>query len=218
MLQAFRRSTVTWEQTRCFGLLYYPHILHTRRYQAAALATCNEAHLQTPLASLVYDASGGGAPSRSDASIYRQFLLALRVDAQAASQLTPLPAVERYVDTHIALCNADGLTALAVAGLAMKWPIPAMYEKLLTGLTVFPELDGNALELFETHIERDSKHAKRVVLAIAPLIRTADDRNRLSSAIVASLDAQYLMMDELWEAVIAVQHGHVSRSKRVASN
>jgi len=205
LLAAFERSDVTWTQAQRFGLLYYPHILRTRRYQAAALATCDDEAAQFAFASILYDEYGEGSADQSHPAIYRQFLRGLGIEPDAAAQAPIVPELAQYIDTHFALCRHDELTAIAVAGLAMEWPIPPMYRKLVAGLRGFDALDESAIELFTGHMELDVEHGAMMTAAIAPLIQTTDDRRRVAAGVVASMDARRQMMDGLWTAVQAAE-------------
>jgi pyrroloquinoline-quinone synthase len=202
LLQSFERGDVTWEQARLFGLLYWPHIARTRLYQAAALSVTPHEDLQAAYAAILHDEYGCGDANRTHPAIYRRFLHALDWSPKDWDAVELWPALSDYVAVHGRLCGGgDWLVAAGAAGLAMEWPIPPMYERLLGGLRRFPQLSESALEIFTGHIGQDEDHARCVSDALARHLDASDARRRVEQGVWISLEARHRMLDALWAAL-----------------
>ena len=207
LVRAFGSGTLSFEQVRRFGLLYYPHIQRTRLYQAAALSISLDEPLQWALASILADEfaciEGRVEPSRTHPAIYRQFLRALGYSETDWADPPIIPELKSYIETHYALCaRHHPLTAIGCAGLAMEWPIPPLYRRLVAGLRRFDVLDDHALELFLGHIDIDIEHGQMIRTALEPHLDEALHREHLERGIFESLDARYRLMTGLERAII----------------
>jgi len=201
LLVAFGDGEVTWEQARLFGLLYWPHIQRTRLYQAAALSITPHEDLQAAYAAILADEYGHGDATRTHPAIYRRFLRALEWTEPDGDAVELLPALRDYVELHYRLCTSDWLVAAGAAGLAMEWPIPPMYARLLAGLRRFSQLAGGSLEIFAGHIDQDEQHGRSVRDALRRHLETEDARRRVERGVFLSLEARHRLLDGLWAAL-----------------
>lgn len=205
LVRAFEGEVLTFPQVREFGLLYYPHILRTRLYQAAALSRCLDEPLQFALASILADEYGSPDgqldPDRTHPAIYRKFLRALGHDEAGWADPPIIDELAAYIETHYTLCSGPELTAVGCAGLAMEWPIPPLYRRILTGLRRFEELDEDALELFVGHVDQDVVHGRLIRDALLPHVERTASRALVERGVFASLDARDAFMSGLARAI-----------------
>lgn len=210
LVRAFREGSLSWPEVRRFGLLYYPHIQRTRLYQARALSVMPDEPLQAAFASILADEYGHGDLGATHPAIYRRFLRALGFGPADWDRAPVLPALGRYTERHFSLCGgassdpanvAGWAVAAGAAGLAMEWPIPALYGSLVLGLRRFPPLDEGALELFTGHMGQDDEHAGLVETALEPWLAGAGVLAGLEEGALGSMDARLDLMDALLDAV-----------------
>jgi pyrroloquinoline-quinone synthase len=164
-------------KARKFALLYYPHILRTRLYQASTLGITPDENIQFVLSEIVYDEYGLGDIQRSHMQQYRKFLYALGLDDEEIKQPIIIPELENYIDVMTQLTQSkDWLAAVAAVGVASEHIIPKYYKLLLQGLRNIPSIKDNDLELFIGHIDLDIEHSRMVEQAILPYLDS--DKNQ----------------------------------------
>ncbi len=98
-LQLVSTQPVSRQQARTFALLYYPHILRTRLYQACALGVTPDERIQAVMTEILYDEYGNGDPSRSHMEIYRKFMRALDISEAEIANPPITPEQQGYIDT-----------------------------------------------------------------------------------------------------------------------
>ncbi|MEJ5270255.1 MAG: iron-containing redox enzyme family protein [Hydrogenophilus sp.] len=185
---------------RRFALGYYAHILHTRRYQAHALALAPDEQVQFALAQILADEYGNGNVEATHMALYRRFMKGVGCsDEEIAAAATPLfPEARLYIDAMMAYTRCgDWLAAAAAVGIAMEWPIPALYRRFLHALTLVPGLDADALELFTSHITIDVHHSDWMRQALLPYADTPDGQARIAAGVRYNLEARWVLMEGL---------------------
>lgn len=203
-LQRMSTQQLSFEQARTFALLYYPHILRTRLYQANALGVTPDERIQAVLAAILYDEYGNGDPSKSHMEVYRKLLRALDFTEEEMANAPITPEQQGYIDTMMRLTQGtDWLAAVGVAGIAGEWPIPPYYRMLLQGMRTVPGLDDDALELFIGHIELDIHHSRIVEEAIMPHVETQQGQASLWRGIELNLNARLVQLNGLQREVFA---------------
>ncbi len=191
------RGSCDRESLRTFSVHYYHHVLRTRLYAAAALACCPDEEIQAALASILWDEYGRGDAMRTHPAQFRKVLRALRVDVAAADRAPRLPELEDYSRLHFGLCApATFWNALGAVGLAMEWPIPPLYERLVRGYRAVGLADED-LEFFLEHIPTDEHHAARIVSSIRRYLDDPRVRAALTEGALASLDARERLIDAI---------------------
>ncbi|OQX06344.1 MAG: hypothetical protein BWK73_31115 [Thiothrix lacustris] len=201
-LQQFSTQPLTFEQARTFALLYYPHILRTRLYQANALGVTPDEGIQAVLADILYDEYGNGNPANSHMEVYRKLLRALDFSETEMANAPITPEQQGYIDTMMRVTQGtDWLAAVGVAGIAGEWPIPPYYRMLLTGLRTVPGITEDALELFVGHIELDIHHSHIVEEAILPYLETREGQASLWRGIELNLNARLVQLSGLQREV-----------------
>jgi pyrroloquinoline quinone (PQQ) biosynthesis protein C len=111
------------------------------------------------------------------------------------SSVHPLPEFEVYADVHFRLCrDHDVWTGLGVVGLAMEYPIPVLYEKLVRGFRKAGVQD-TALEFFLEHMPTDEIHSSLMEDALRPHLDREDRQALVREGVRRSLDVRYLLMD-----------------------
>lgn len=201
-LQLMSTQQLTFAQARTFALLYYPHILRTRLYQANALGVTPDERIQAVLAEILYDEYGNGAPSKSHMEVYRKLLRALDFSEEEMANAPITPEQQGYIDTMMRLTQGtDWLAAVGVAGIAGEWPIPPYYRMLLKGMRTVPGLDDDALELLIGHIELDIHHSRIVEEAIMPYVETREGQASLWRGIELNLNARLVQLNGLQREV-----------------
>lgn len=201
-LQQFSTQALTFQQARTFALLYYPHILNTRLYQANALGVTPDERIQAVLADILYDEYGNGDPSKSHMEVYRKLLRALDFSETDMANAPIIPEQQGYIDTMMRLTQGtDWLAAIGVAGIAGEWPIPPYYQMLLTGLRTVPGINEDALELFIGHIDLDVEHSHMIEAAILPHLTTREGQASLWRGIELNLNARLVQLSGLQREV-----------------
>lgn len=201
-LQQFSTQPLTFEQARTFALLYYPHILRTRLYQANALGVTPDERIQAVLADILYDEYGNGNPANSHMEVYRKLLRALDFSETEMANAPITPEQQGYIDTMMRVTQGtDWLAAVGVAGIAGEWPIPPYYRMLLTGLRTVPGITDDALELFVGHIELDIEHSHMIEAAIMPHLETREGQASLWRGIELNLNARLVQLNGLQREV-----------------
>jgi len=201
-LQKFSTQPLTFEQARTFALLYYPHILRTRLYQANALGVTPDERIQAVLADILYDEYGNGNPANSHMEVYRKLLRALDFSETEMANAPITPEQQGYIDTMMRVTQGtDWLAAVGVAGIAGEWPIPPYYRMLLTGLRTVPGITDDALELFVGHIELDIEHSHMIEAAIMPHLETREGQASLWRGIELNLNARLVQLNGLQREV-----------------
>ncbi|WMP16676.1 TenA family transcriptional regulator [Thiothrix lacustris] len=201
-LHQFSTQALTFEQARTFALLYYPHILRTRLYQANALGVTPDERIQAVLADILYDEYGNGDPSKSHMEVYRKLLRALDFSDADMANAPIIPEQQGYIDTMMRVTQGtDWLAAVGVAGIAGEWPIPPYYRMLLTGLRTVPGISEDALELFVGHIELDLEHSRMIEDAILPHLGTREGQASLWRGIELNLNARLVQLSGLQREV-----------------
>lgn len=183
-----------------FALAYYAHILHTRRYQAHALAIAPDEQVQFALAQILADEYGNGNPEATHMALYRRFLHGVGCDETAINAATEplIPEVRLYIDAMMAYTRSgDWLAAAAAVGIAMEWPIPALYRRFLVALRQIPGIEEQPLELFTSHIVIDEAHSDWMRQALTPHASTPEGQARIAAGVRYNLDARWVLMEGL---------------------
>lgn len=187
------------ETARAFALMYYPHILRTRLYQANALGITPDENIQFVLSDILYDEYGNGKASRSHMAIYRKFLHALELHDDAIDSAPIIPELQMYIDSMMRLTQGeDWLAAIAAVGIASEWPIPELYTAFVKGFRTIPGITDDDLELFISHIELDLEHSRMMENAITPYLHEATSLSSIKRGIQLNLDARVVMMDGIY--------------------
>jgi pyrroloquinoline-quinone synthase len=191
----FENGEFTMKGLKRFSLHYYFHVLQTRLYDAMVLARTPSEAIQTALATILWDEYGRGQPEKTHPAQYRKLLRALDLSENDWTSLMPLPEFEIYRDVHMRLCqDHDFRVGLGVVGLAMEYPIPFLYEKLVRGFR-HHGISDDALEFFLEHIPTDEVHSSLMEAAIRPEIGFPEDQTLVRNGVRRSLDARCILMD-----------------------
>ena len=202
MLRRFARRQVTALEARAFALLYYPHILRTRLYTAAALARVEWEEMQVALSSILHDEFGGGDRSRTHPELYRRYLRAIGFGPLDWEYPPVIPELKRYIAHHYRVAQRGPvLEAIAAVGLAGEWPIPFIFRQIAKGLQHALPASDEQMEIWLAHIPLDEEHALLVVEALGPRIKTASDRREIRKGALESMDQRKRLYDGLERAM-----------------
>lgn len=193
----FEKGGFTMEGLKRFSLHYYLHVLQTRLYDAMVLARTPSETIQSTLASILWDEYGRGNPEETHPAQFRKFLRALNLQEKDWLSVTPLPEFEVYRDVHLRLCqDYDIRVGLGVVGLAMEYPIPFLYEKLIPGFRRHG-ISDEALAFFLEHMPTDEIHSSLMEAAMRPELESPEHQALVREGVKRSLDARYLLMEGL---------------------
>lgn len=174
-----------------FALLYYPHILRTRLYQANALGITPDENIQFVLSEIIHDEYGLGNPQHSHAQQYRKFMFALRLKPDDLVKQTIIPELAMYIDTMMRLTQSNNwLAAVAAVGVASEHPIPKYYSLLLKGLRRIPGIEEEDLELFSGHVKLDIEHSRQIENSLLPYLDDVDNQNEFIKGVKLNMDAR----------------------------
>lgn len=187
-----------------FALLYYPHILRTRLYQANALGICPDEQIQGVLSNILYDEYGLGDMSQSHMQQYRQFIRAVNITPPPAEQLEIIPELNMYISTMMRLTQSENwLSAVAAVGVASEYAIPKYYGLLLEGLHKIEGITDEDLALFVGHITLDIEHAEQIEEAILPYLDSRENQAKFISGIQTNMNARQVFHAGLYREVFA---------------
>lgn len=179
------------DKAKKFALLYYPHILRTRLYQASTLGITPDEDIQFVLSEIIHDEYGLGDISRSHMQQYRKFMYALGLNDDQIRHPRIIPELERYIDVMTNLTQSKNwLAAVAAVGVASEHIIPKYYQLLLQGLRNIPSVCDDDLELFIGHIELDIEHSRMVEQAILPYLDSKNNREEFSRGLDINMQAR----------------------------
>lgn len=187
-----------------FALLYYPHILRTRLYQANTLGITPDENIQFVLSEIIHDEYGSGNLENSHMQLYRKFMFALGLQQEEILVQEIIPELKEYISTMMQLTQGnDWLAAVAAVGIASEHPIPKHYTLLLKGLRNIPGISNADLELFIGHIELDIEHSEQIEKAILPYLDNPENQNSFTRGINISMDARRKYHSGLYREVFA---------------
>ena len=192
------------ERAKRFSLLYYPHILRTRLYQANTLGITPDENIQFVLSQILHDEYGEGDMNRSHCELYRKLMYALDAEESEINEQIIIPELHSYINTMMQLTQGDDwLAAVAAVGVASEYPIPKYYELLLRGLQKIPGVNEDDLELFIGHIGLDLEHAQMIENAIIPHLDNADNQQHFLNGLQVNMDARRSFHKGLYREVFA---------------
>lgn len=197
-LKQLAAKPLTRAQGKQFALLYYPHILRTRLYQANALGVTPDENLQFVLSEILYDEYGNGDLKRSHMEVYRKFMRAVGVTE--AERVNPyiMPELQGYIDTMMRISQGlNWLAAVAAVGIAGEWPIPPYYQSLLDALRTIPEVTDDDLQLFIEHIVLDIEHSGMVEQALMPYAADPEAQAQIRHGVFLNLNARLVLLGGL---------------------
>jgi len=199
----FEAGEFTEEGLRQFGLQYYLHVLRTRQYDAMVLARTPDEKIQAALAAILWDEYGCGDPAMTHPEQFRKLLRALGLKEADWNGVSPLRELETYIDVHTQLCQSSSIwTSLGVVGLAMEYPIPQFYERLVRGF-LKTGLSDHALGFFIEHIPTDEAHSGLMEKVLLPHLDREEHQVLVREGVRRSLDVRHLLMDGLTRATFA---------------
>ena len=179
------------EKAKKFALLYYPHILRTRLYQASTLGITPDEDIQFVLSEIIHDEYGLGDIKRSHMEQYRKFMYALGLEDEQIKQPRIIPELEHYIAVMMNLTQSENwLAAVAAVGVASEHIIPKYYQLLLQGLRNIPSVSDDDLELFIGHIDLDIEHSRMVERAILPYLESKKNRDEFSRGLDINMQAR----------------------------
>lgn len=185
-----------------FALLYYPHILRTRLYQANTLGITPDENIQFVLSEILHDEYGLGNPKHSHAQQYRKFMYALGLRPSELVTQVIIPELEMYISTMMHLTQSNSwLTAVAAVGVASEHPIPKYYSLILNGLKNIPGISEADLELFIGHIELDIEHSKQIDNSLLPYLDDIDNQRKFKKGIEISMNARRVFHSGLFREI-----------------
>ena len=185
-----------------FALLYYPHILRTRLYQANALGITPDENIQFVLSEILHDEYGLGNPEHSHMEQYRKFMYALGLQPDELKTEEIIPELEMYISTMMYLTQSSSwLAAVAAVGVASEHPIPKYYSLLLRGLRKIPGICDDDLKLFIGHIELDIEHSKQIEESLLPYLDTLDNQKEFIRGIAINMNARRVFHNGLFSKI-----------------
>jgi pyrroloquinoline-quinone synthase len=204
------------EALRTFSAHYYHHVLRTRLYDAAALASCPYEEIQAALASIVWDEYGAGDLTKTHPAQFRKVLRALHLDVAGVERAPRLPELEEYSRVHFALCRPDTFwKAMGAVGFAMEWPIPYIYEPIVRGYRRIAGLSDDALQFYLEHIPTDEDHSSLMVGVVSPYLDDEHVQRDVLEGALESMDAREHLMEAIHGEMLA-SAAHVT-GRKVAS-
>lgn len=172
------------EKAKKFALLYYPHILRTRLYQASTLGITPDENIQFVLSEIIHDEYGLGDITRSHMQQYRKFMYALGLNDEQFREPIIIPELAHYIEVMTRLTQSKSwLAAVAAVGVASEHIIPKYYQLLLQGLRNIPSVKDDDLELFIGHIDLDIEHSRMVEGALLPYLDNDQNRKEFSEGL-----------------------------------
>jgi pyrroloquinoline-quinone synthase len=193
----FESGQATPKGIRQFTLQYYHHVLFTRLYDAMVLARTPSEALQAALATILWDEYGRGDPGKTHPEQFRKVLRGLNLSETDWKSISFLPELETYIDVHRRLCQDYSIwVGLGVVGLAMEYPIPYLYQKLIPGFR-YHGLSDNSLEFFLEHMPTDEVHSNLLEAALLPELDEKNHQVLVREGVRRSLDARTYLMDGL---------------------
>lgn len=197
-LKQLAAKPLTRAQGKQFALLYYPHILRTRLYQANALGVTPDENLQFVLAEILYDEYGNGNLKKSHMEIYRNFMRAVGVTEVEVVNPYIMPELQGYIDTMMRISQSTHwLAAVAAVGIAGEWPIPLYYQSLLNALRTIPDITDNDLQLFIEHIDLDIEHSGMVEQALMAHASDVEAQKQIRHGVMLNLNARLVLLNGL---------------------
>jgi pyrroloquinoline-quinone synthase len=191
----FEYGRVSRAEVRRFSIYYYRHVLQTRLYDAMVLARAPFEEIQATLARILWDEYGRGDLPKTHPAQYRKLLYALDVSETEWEAAPPLPEFEAYTDVHTRLCHDyDVWVGIGVVGLAMEYPIPILYEKLVRGFRAVGVSD-EVLQFFLEHMPTDEIHSTWMESAIRPYLDQEERQALVRFGIRRSMEARWVLMD-----------------------
>ncbi len=185
-----------------FALLYYPHILRTRLYQANALGITPDENIQFVLSEILHDEYGLGNPEHSHMQLYRKFIYALGVHQNELKTQEIIPELEMYISTMMRLTQSNNwLAAVAAVGVASEHPIPKYYNLLLKGLRKIPGISDEDLELFTGHVELDIEHSKNIENSLLPYLDDVDNQKQFIEGAHINMNARRVFHTGLFREI-----------------
>lgn len=192
------------DKAKKFALLYYPHILRTRLYQANTLGITPDENIQFVLSEIIHDEYGSGRLEDSHMQLYRRFMFGLGIQQADTNKQEIIPELQEYISTMVQLTQGnDWLAAVAAVGVASEHPIPKYYTLLLNGFRKIPGINEDDLELFVGHIELDIEHSEQIENAILPYLDDPNNQSSFSRGIDISMDARRKFHIGLYREVFA---------------
>ena len=117
-----------------------------------------------------------------------------------------IPELALYVDRHERLTRRDHfLAAVGAAGIAMEWPIPAIYAQLVKGFRRLPTIPTAGLVFFTGHMAMDLEHAGTIRRALRSHLVVPENRRNLQRGAMASLDARFIFYTGLFREVFVTK-------------
>jgi pyrroloquinoline-quinone synthase len=194
------------EALKVFSVHYYHHVLRTRLYDAAALASCPDERIQAALASILWDEYGAGDSSRTHPEQFRRVLRAQDIDVPAANRTPRLPQLEEYSRIHFGMCRPETFwEAMGAVGFAMEWPIPYLYEPVVRGYRRIAGLSDEDLEFFLEHIPTDESHGSLMVDSLTPQLGDGAVRDAVVRGAMRSMDARERLVEAIAREMTRVE-------------
>jgi pyrroloquinoline quinone (PQQ) biosynthesis protein C len=131
-------------------------------------------------------------------ALFRRYLRALGVTAEAAGQVRPLPETEAFVREYEEVCRvASWLEALGALGPGTECVVPSIYTFLLEGIQASDALAADDYLFWTIHVHCDEGHGRNIIAALEPYARTAADRATIARGARRVLEARRRWFDGL---------------------
>lgn len=133
-LKLMSSKSISFNEARRFALLYYPHILRTRLYQANTLGITPDEKIQSVFADILYDEYGNGDEKNSHMEVYRKLLRSLNYTQNEIENAPIIPEQQEYINTMMEITQGKNwLMAVGASGIAGEWPIPPITKSFYKG-------------------------------------------------------------------------------------
>ncbi len=217
-LQRFASEPLTLVQIRAFGLQHYQLVKVFTTYMTNLLPKIPDRDA-SELFRHVFDDEFGAVSGRSASvgqatifrshvHLYRDFLVALGVQAEEWGRVRPLPETETYIRGHLALTrDADFRVGLGAVGPGHEFSIPTMFQSLVAGIRRNTDLGDKQIEYFTLHIDEDVEHAEVFNALIARHAETDEGQSLIREGAMRSLTWRTLFWDGLSRHVFGSSSG-----------
>jgi pyrroloquinoline quinone (PQQ) biosynthesis protein C len=135
-------------------------------------------------------------------ALFRRFLLALGLDAQALAGVIPLEATERFNAVYDRLCrHAHWLTGLGAMGPGTEGIVPLLYTRVLQCIVNTGALTPHDYVFWTVHVHCDEGHSRNIVECMSPYATDQEQQQLIRVGAMEVLQARYDWLDALYDHV-----------------
>lgn len=131
-------------------------------------------------------------------ALFRRFLSALGLDAQALSEIEAIEETDDLNASYRALCrDAHWLEGLSAMGPGTECVVPTLYRQILRGIHRSGFVDPADYVFWTVHVHCDDGHGRNIIEAMRPYARDLEARQMMMRGAMGALDARHRWFDGL---------------------